>query len=79
MAATSEKREVRLTIDSDYLEKLQERVGGSKATDVTRAALALFDWATEEVAQGRIVLSTDKNGGEVRRLATPELSRVKAA
>jgi hypothetical protein len=76
MSAQSEQLEIRLLVDKKYLEKLQKRMGTTKATDRTRAALTLLDWATVEAEQGRLVLSSDQAGGDVRQLAMPELSRV---
>jgi len=76
MSAQSEQLEIRLLVDKKYLEKLQKRMGTTKATDLTRAALTLLDWATVEAEQGRLVLSSDQGGGDVRQLAMPELSRV---
>ena len=76
MSAQSEQLEIRLLVDKKYLEKLQKRIGTTKATDLTRTALTLLDWATVEAEQGRLVLSSDPEGGDVRQLAMPELSRV---
>lgn len=77
MSEKLEQTEVRLLIDKEYLEKLQKRLGATKATDLTRTALTLLDWASEEAAHGRVVLSSDQQGDQVHRLTMPELSRVK--
>lgn len=77
MSAKLEQTEVRLLIEKDFLDKLLSRMGAVKATDLTRAALTLLDWASEEAAQGRLILSSDKKGQDVRRLVMTELSRVK--
>ena len=47
--------EVRLNIDDAFVKTLQDKVGRSiKATDLTRDALTLFNWAVGEVAAGRV-------------------------
>lgn len=71
--------EVRINVDDEFMKQLQEKIGptASKATDITRDALGIFNWAVGEVAAGRVVLSTNKDGEEVHRLVTPTLSSVK--
>lgn len=76
MSAQAEQTEIRLLVDKKYLEKLQKRLGTTKATDLTRAALTMLDWASVEAEHGRLVLSSDQDGSDVRQLAMPELSRV---
>lgn len=71
--------EVRLNIDDAFLKNLQEKVGGSaKATDITRDALTMFNWAIGEAAAGRVVLSTSATGEDVHRLVMPSLAQVEA-
>lgn len=48
--------EIRFLLETDYLNKLKERLGEAKTTDVMRAALSLLDWASEEVARGRVIV-----------------------
>lgn len=69
--------EVRLNIDDAFVKNLQDKVGSSvKATDLTRDALTMFNWAVGEVAAGRVVLSTSATGQEVHRLVMPTLMQV---
>ena len=70
--------EVRMNIDDAFLKNMQEKMGGSvKATDITRDALTIFNWAVEEAAKGRTVLSANKETGEdVHRLIMPSLSQI---
>ena len=69
--------EVRLDVDDAFLKKVQEKVGSSmKATDITRDALAMFNWAVEEIAAGRVILSAKADGGELHRLVTPTLGKI---
>ena len=72
----SNKTEVRVAIDSNFLNKLEERLGITKSTDLTRVALSLLDWASEEAKSGRLILSTNSEGKEAHRLVMPELSNI---
>lgn len=71
--------EIRMSVDDDFIQNLQEKIGGSiKATDITRDALTIFNWAVAEAAKGRAVLSCNKDTGEdVHRLVMPSLMKVK--
>ena len=77
MPTDSKKSELRVAIDADFLKKLEERLGLSKSTDIARAAFTLLDWASEEVQEGRMILSTNREGKDTHRLVMPELSNVK--
>ncbi len=57
------------------LAKLQSSLGDVRATDITRAALTLLNWAVEEVGEGRLILSANKDGDDVHKLVMPELQR----
>ena len=70
--------EVRFLVGTEFLEQLKHRMGDPKATDIVRTALALLDWATEEVEQGRVILSATDQGGDIHELVMPELLNVKA-
>jgi hypothetical protein len=70
--------ELRVQIPDDLVQKLQDRLGaGTKVTDMAREAFTLFNWAVSERAQGRVVLSSDKDGDNINKLAMPSLDRVK--
>lgn len=77
MQNETKQTEIRVTIDAEFLSKLQKKLGLSKTTDVTRAALSLLDWASDEAVQDRMILSTTKDGKDAHRLVMPELSQVK--
>lgn len=77
MAKAKKQTEVRVNIDAEFLAKLQTRLGLSKSTDVTKVALTILDWASDEAEHGRMVLSTKKDGKDAHRLVIPELSNVK--
>jgi hypothetical protein len=79
MAGKSNKTEIRVAIDSDFLQQLELRLGISKSTDLARVALSLLNWASEETKEGRLILSTDSDGKQVHRLVMPELSNIRKA
>ncbi len=68
--------EVRFTIDQDFMKELSSRVGETRATEITRSALTLLDWASQETSQGRVILSAKPDGTEVHRLALPTLTKI---
>ena len=68
--------EVRFTIDEEYIKNLQKKLKGAKPTDIAREALTILNWAVDEAAKGRVILSTSRDGGDIHRLAMPALSRV---
>ena len=67
--------EVRFTVNTDFLNKLQRRLKVKQGTDIARSALTLLDWASEETSSGRVILSSTSDGEEVHRLVMPELKR----
>jgi hypothetical protein len=69
--------EVRLQIPDEVVKKLQEKLGDVKATDIARDAITLYNWAVDERAKGRLVLSSDEEGTKMTRLAMPSLENVK--
>ncbi len=79
MANQPKKTEVRVAIDSNFLKELENRLGISRSTDLTRIALSLLDWASQETKQGRSILSTDSEGKQAHRLVMPELTNIKKA
>lgn len=69
--------EVRLSIDDSFLKDLQEKIGGSPhASELMRDALTMFNWAVQEVAAGRVLLSTSTEGEDMHRLVMPTLTQV---
>jgi hypothetical protein len=69
--------EFRLQIPDDLVAKLQEKLGSNvKITDIARDSLTLFNWAVNERAKGRLVLSSDEDGEKMTRLAMPSLENV---
>lgn len=69
--------EVRLQIPDEVVTRLQDKLGGStKATDIARDAITLYNWAVDERAKGRLILSSNGDGDQIHRLAMPSLESV---
>lgn len=64
--------ELRVNIDDSFVQNLQDSLK-AKTPEVAKSALTLLNWAVEEVKKGRVILSTDENGGDVHKLAMPTL------
>jgi hypothetical protein len=72
--------DVRVQIPDNTLTELQDKLGvNTKPTDITRDALALYNWAVQERSKGRVLLTTDGQGGTPTRLTMPSLESVKIA
>jgi hypothetical protein len=72
--------EIRLQIPDEVARKLQDQLGGTvKLTDIARDALTMFNWAIQEKAKGRVVLSADDQGEQLKQLVMPTLERVVTA
>jgi hypothetical protein len=68
--------EIRLQIPDEVIEAIQAKLGSKiKATDLARDAITLFNWAVDERAKGRLVLSSNEDGEKMVRLAMPTLER----
>lgn len=71
----SRQTEVKFAIDSCYLKNLKKRLGIHSSTELTRSAMTLLDWVSGEINEGRVILTTDANGGQIHRLEMPELTK----
>jgi hypothetical protein len=71
--ASERYMEIRVSVDDKSAEQLQEKLGTTKATDIAKSALTLLNWAVNEVANGRVILSSDSDGENLHRLVMPEL------
>jgi len=68
--------ELRLQIPDDVVRRFQDKLGSdAKVTDIARDALTLYNWAIEERAKGRLILSAEEDGGKITRLAMPSLEK----
>ena len=71
--------ELRLQIPDELVQELQEKLGDKiKVTDIAREALTLYNWAVQERAKERVILSSDQTGGDVARLVMPSLQNVRS-
>jgi hypothetical protein len=68
---------VRLDIDDAFLREMQCKLG-SQATlaDLVSEGLTMLRWAVNETAAGRVVLSTNSAGTELKRLVLPAISAI---
>ena len=73
MSKPSPTTELRFTVNTDFMEKLQKKLQVKHGTDIARSALTLLDWASEETSAGRVILSSTRQGTEIHRLVMPEL------
>ena len=73
--------EVRLQIPDELVEKLREKLGpDTKATDIARDAITLYNWAVNERALGNVITSSDsKDFKAVKQVAMSSLDRIVAA
>lgn len=69
--------EIRVEVDDEFAKDLQFKLGTKKSTEIARAALTLLNWAVDEVSQGRVIFSGDRDGKDLHRLAMPILENVK--
>ena len=69
--------DIRLSVESSFIKKLQADLNNAPATEIVRAALSLFNWAVKETKEGRVILSSDQNGEHQLRLAMPILEQIK--
>ncbi len=69
--------EIRTSIDKDFIQGLKKASGKKSSSEITRDALALYDWALEEVKQGRLIVSSDQKGSNIQRLVMPSLESVR--
>lgn len=68
--------DVRLQIPDEVVKSIQEKTKSDvKATDIAKEAITLYNWAIEERAKGRVVLSSNTDGGEMTRLAMPSIEK----
>jgi hypothetical protein len=74
---------MRLQIDLDEagvrtLNDLKRRTGLKTHKDLFNNALALLDWATRQVVEGRVVASVDPRNESYRELEMPALHHARA-
>jgi len=65
--------ELRLKVDSEFMKNLQARLKTKNNREIVQNALAELDWVSEESEKERVILSSNKDGGEIHRLVLPVL------
>ena len=68
---------IRLSVDKDFIENLKRETGITEASQLTSEALAFYKWALNQVMEGRVLLSTDQKGGDIKKIDFPTLERVR--
>ena len=66
--------DIRVQVPDSFMDDLRKSLQLKTNTDVVQEALTLLNWAAEEKGRGRLILSTDKEGHNVERLAMKSLS-----
>ncbi len=66
--------EIRISIDDRFLQNLRIRLrADTKAVDLVRDALTLYNWLAEERASGRVIISASQDGDDQKELEFPAL------
>ena len=65
--------EIRVQVEDAVLTKLKEALNLRTNTDVIEEALTMLSWAAEEKKNSRLILSSNKAGSDVTRLAMKSL------
>ncbi len=68
--------ELRLKVDSSFMNELKKRMNMKSNTELTATALTLLDWASKEKQSGHNII-TQSEDGKTSRLVMPQLERVK--
>lgn len=71
------KSDISISVDTDFLEKLKQKVNTGNPVELARIAFTLLDWAVSETEQNRLILSSDKFGKYINVLIIPELKNIK--
>ena len=69
--------EIRLTIDDKFIQELKKETGIDKASQLTSEALTFYRWAVNEAKNGRILITTDGKGGDLKKVVMPTLEMAK--
>jgi len=72
--------ELRLQIEDDFLKDLRGKLGSNtKASEIVRDALTVYNWAAEERVAGRLIMSIEPDGTDPARLVLAPLERAAQA
>lgn len=69
--------EIRLQIPDDVIDNFQSKLSErTKPTDIARDAMTLYNWAVNERAQGRVLLTSNADGTNFTKLAMSSLESI---
>ncbi len=69
--------EIRLQIPDEVIDNFQAKLSErTKPTDIARDAMTLYNWAVNERANGRVLLTSNTAGTEFTKLAMPSLESI---
>ena len=69
--------EIRLNIDDDFFNSLKKETGIDKTSQLTAEALNLLKWAASETRQGRVLLTSDADGSDIKKIVIPSLENAR--
>ena len=72
-------KEIRFTLDDQDFKRLKENTDQAKISVIAGEALSLFNWALEEVRNGRKIVSMNPAEDDITEIITPTLQRLKNA
>ena len=72
-------KEIRFTLDDQDFKKLKENTDQAKISVIAGEALSLFNWALDEVKNGRKIVSMNPAEDDITEIITPTLQRLKNA
>jgi len=71
--------EVRVQLPDDLVSGIQEKLStNTKPTEITKDAIALYNWAVSERAKGNVIVSSNNDGTNVTRVTMPSLDSIKS-
>ena len=56
--------EIRIQANDQFIGEIQDRTNISKASDITREAIEMFNWATIQAQEGRQIVAVDQSGNQ---------------
>lgn len=69
--------DIRLQVPDAVIENFQEKLSErTKPTDIARDAMTLYNWAVNERANGRVLLTANADGTDFTKLAMPSLESI---
>jgi hypothetical protein len=67
--------ELRMQLDDEFVATLTRKLN-LRATDLIKEGLTILNWAVHELENDRVILSAERNGENVTRLAMAVLEKV---